>query len=150
LEFAPHTVNDKITINHIHGDLKSSPIIFGYGNETESEYNKLEKLSNEYLENIKSTHYFNTHHLKDLLVTLNQQYEVYIYALSCGLSGNILLKKILQNYNCKQIRIFYYENMEGKNNFRETLKNISRVFDDKDLMREKIISFQMNDKIPQS
>jgi hypothetical protein len=150
LDNAPHEVLDNITINHIHGDLIRFPIIFGYGNEVGKEYESLEKKGNDYLENIKSTHYFNTTHYKDLIDTLSKPYEVYIYGLSCGLSDQILLKRILQNDNCKQIRVFYYEDEGKKNNFRETIMNISRVFDNKESMREKIISFQETDSIPQT
>lgn len=149
LDNAPPGVLDKITINHIHGDLIQWPVIFGYGNETDKDYELLERKYNNYLENIKSTHYFNTTHYKDLVVTLNKEYEVYIYGLSCGQSDHILLKKILQNDNCIQIRVFYHTNELGKTNFRDTIKNITRVFDDKEKMREKIISFQKTDFIPQ-
>ncbi len=44
----------------------------------------------------------------------------------------------MQKENCKQIRIFYNKYGDGKDNYRETLMNISRVFDDKEVMRIKI------------
>lgn len=149
LDNAPTDVIDKMSLNHIHGNLHDFPMIFGYGNESGDDYTELEKKGNDYLENIKSTHYFNTTHYKDLLINLNSPYEVYIYGLSCGLSDHILLNKILENKNCKQIRVFYHKESANSNNFREIIKNITRVFNDKELMREKIISIQENDFIPQ-
>lgn len=149
INHAPEYAKDENTINHIHGDLNDFPIIFGYGNETGENYSKLESLGNDYLENIKSTHYFNSTHYRDLEIQLNSPYEVYVYGLSCGLSDQILLNTIMQKDNCKQIRIFYNKYENGKDNFRETLMNISRVFDDKEVMRSKIITKQSDDFIRQ-
>ncbi|WP_421810564.1 AbiH family protein [Flagellimonas sp.] len=148
LDYAPKDVENDIIINNIHGEIKNYPIIFGYGNETGEEYSRLENLGNEFLENIKSTHYFNSTHYRDLERQLGEPYEVYVYGLSCGLSDNILLKTIMQRPNCQQIRIFYHKESNG-DNFRSTLMNISRVFDNKEEMRSKIISKQENDFIPQ-
>lgn len=149
LDYAPEYAENENTINHIHGDLNGFPIIFGYGNETGENYSKLESLGNDYLDNIKSTHYFNSTHYRDLEVQLNSPYEVYVYGLSCGLSDQILLNTIMQKDNCKQIRIFYNKYEDGNDNYREILMNISRVFDDKEVMRSKIISKQKDDYIRQ-
>lgn len=137
------------TINNIHGEMNLSPIIFGYGNETGDEYKRLERQSDDYLENIKSTHYFNGTNYRDLETQLHRPYEVYIYGLSCGLSDNILLKTLMQKSNCKQIRIFYKKSKNNRDNFRNILMNISRSLEDKEDMRSKIISQQSNDFIPQ-
>ncbi|SMG49726.1 AbiH family protein [Arenibacter troitsensis] len=147
-----HTSADlsrRIRVNNIHGEINVSPIIFGYGNETGDEYLRLESQSDEYLENIKSTHYFNSTDYRDLETQLHQPYEVYIYGLSCGLSDNILLKTLMQKSNCKQIRIFYKKSKNNRDNFRNILMNISRALEDKEDMRSKIISKQTNDVIPQ-
>jgi len=148
LDHAPSEILNNVIINNIHGQLGDFPIIFGYGNETGEEYSKLEKQGNLFLENIKSTHYFNSTHYRDLQRQLGEPYEVYVYGLSCGLSDSILLKTIMQKPNCTQIRIFYHA-MENKDSFRSTLMNISRVFDDKEDMRRKIISKKEIDFIPQ-
>ncbi len=150
LEYSPDTVENEITINPIHGEI-SRDIIFGYGNETAEEYLKLETLGDEFLENIKSTHYFSGTYYKDLEVFINEPYEVYVYGLSCGPSDDVLLKTILQKTNCKQIRIFYRKKEDGANNYRNTLMNISRVFGkEKEEMRSKMISMQETDFIPQT
>lgn len=149
MDYAPEDAENENTINHIHGDLSDFPIIFGFGNETGENYSKLEGLGNNYLENIKSTHYFNSTHYRDLETQLNDPYEVYVYGLSCGLSDQILLNTIMQKDNCKQIRIFYKREDDGSDNYRETLMNISRVFDDKEVMRRKIIPKQQDDFIRQ-
>lgn len=149
LSYAPSEIIDNITFNHIHGEVIDHRIIFGYGNETGEDYLRLEKQGDDFLENIKSTHYFNSTHYRDLELQLNQPYEVYVYGLSCGMSDNILLKTIMEKSNCKQIRIFYKKSENGNDNFRNILMNISRTLKDKDDMRSKIISKQVNDFIPQ-
>lgn len=149
MDFAPTEFLNRTVFNNIHGDMKDYPIIFGYGNETGENYSRLENLGNDFLENIKSTNYFNSTHYRDLITQLNQPYEVYVYGLSCGLSDQILLNTIMQKKNCKQIRIFYKKDDDGKDNYRETLMNISRVFDDKEMMRSKIIPKQSDDFIRQ-
>ncbi|AWX44464.1 hypothetical protein HME9304_01465 [Flagellimonas maritima] len=146
----PRMFDDKDVINHIHGDLsKPRDIVFGYGNENSDKYFEVEKKNNSFLENIKSNNYFDNTHYKDLLINLENQFEVYIYGLSCGLSDHILLKTIMEHKNCFQIRIFYKKEINGGDNFRETLINLSRAFSNKSLMRSRIISKQENDFIPQ-
>lgn len=149
LNYAPTDGIENTTFNHIHGEIIDDRIIFGYGNETGDDYLRLEKQGDDFLENIKSTHYFNSTHYRDLELQLSQPYEVYVYGLSCGLSDNILLKTIMEKSNCKQIRIFYKQSKNGKDNFRNILMNISRTLKDKEDMRSKIISKQTNDSIPQ-
>lgn len=150
LMYTPSQFIDNVTFNHIHGEVIDKRIIFGYGNETGDDYLRLEKQGDDFLENIKSTHYFNSTHYRDLELQLNQPYEVYVYGLSCGMSDNILLKTIMEKSNCKQIRIFYRNSDNGKDNFRNILMNISRTLKDKDDMRSKIISKQESDFIPQA
>ena len=111
LEYSPADLSNQITINPIHGIIDGE-LIFGYGNETANEYLELEKMGDEFLENIKSTRYFSGTYYRDLEVFINAPYEVYIYGLSCGPSDDVLLKTILQKPNCKQIRIFYKQGSE--------------------------------------
>ncbi|MCK5337887.1 MAG: hypothetical protein KAJ50_03710, partial [Bacteroidales bacterium] len=57
--FDPNT----FTVNYIHGKLNDdrNPIIFGYGDEMDTYYEKIERLNNnEFLKNIKSFDYFKT------------------------------------------------------------------------------------------
>ena len=52
--------NKYFILNHIHGDLLApETVIFGYGDESDDEYKKLQKINdNEYLRHIKTNRYF--------------------------------------------------------------------------------------------
>ena len=59
----------RFLVNHIHGELsKPESVIFGYGDESDDEYKKLQKINdNEYLRHIKTNRYLETPNYRDLL-----------------------------------------------------------------------------------
>jgi hypothetical protein len=70
---------------------------------------------------------------------------------SCGLSDRTLLNTIFEHENCRLIKVFYYqweENGEKKDNFTELTQNISRHFNDKKLMRSKIVHKKLEHLMP--
>jgi hypothetical protein len=136
-------------IKYIHGKLNdgSNPIIFGYGDESDIYYEKIERLnSNEFLRNIKSFSYFKTRNYQDLsgfINTFDNMYDVYIMGHSCGISDRVLLKSIFEHPKCREIKIFYHQKDNNESDFFEKTQEISRHFraDLKDSMRNKILSF---------
>ncbi|UGU14248.1 bacteriophage abortive infection AbiH family protein [Sinomicrobium kalidii] len=138
-----------VDYNFIHGDIKNldqNPIIFGYGDETDDHYDVMEKLNdNELLRHIKSFGYFKTDNYYRLLRFIEQSegYQVFIVGHSCGLSDRVMLKRIFEHKNCKSIQIFYYEweDEDGQkfNDYTTKTQEISRHFDNKNMMREKIV-----------
>ena len=140
--------NDGLTIPHelidIHGELGNldNPIIFGYGNERDEKYELLEKQNDDrLLSYIKSIRYSMTSNYKRMIRYLNSdEYQVYIFGHSCGLSDGTLLNRLFEHTNCKSIRIFYYSKPDGTDTYNETFINISRNFRNKDLMREIVVS----------
>lgn len=148
--------NIKFNINKIHGELKSgrNPMIFGFGDERDSDYNKIENIHlDDAFEKIKSFGYFKTNNYNNLLNFIDtSDYTVVILGHSCGLSDRVLLSTVFEHKNCKKIRICYYENEEGINDFTSKTYQISRHFEDKKLMRERIMPFRNNDfdKVPQN
>lgn len=137
-------------INHIHGKLnsKEEKIIFGFGDEMDKDYKKIEELNdNIQFENIKSFQYFRSANYRNLMRFLNSnEYQVYIYGHSCGLSDRVMLNEIFENENCKSIRIFYYKN---ENDFINKTMEVSRHFKNNNSMRKKIVNFNPKDIIPQ-
>jgi hypothetical protein len=133
-----------IEIIHIHGEILNSrnPIIFGYGNEHEDNYNLLEKENKkELLDNIKSFWYSKNDNYKNIIRHINSsEYQIYIFGLSCGQSDGTLLNRLFEHENCKSIKIFYYNNPAGTNNYIDTYINMSRHFKNKEKMREIIVS----------
>jgi len=130
---------------YIHGQLneKRNPIIFGYGDEMDEYYKKIESLNlNEFLKNMKAFHYLKTPNYKNLTRFINDgDYTVSIMGHSCGLSDRVLLNSIFCHQNCRGIRIFYYQKSENENDFFEKTQEISRHFTDdhKNRMRNLIV-----------
>lgn len=134
---------------HIHGELNNpnNPIIFGYGDEIEENYRKLENLNdNAYLENIKSVKYLETDNYKRMLNFINSdKYQVIILGHSCGNSDRTLLNTLFEHENCVSIKPYYFQYKdvktgETKDNYSDIVRNISRSFTDKKSMRDKVVN----------
>lgn len=134
-------------INYIHGKLndKSNPIIFGYGDEMDTYYQKIERLnSNEFLRNFKSFGYFKTSNYQQFSRFLDSgTFRVYILGHSCGISDRILINSIVEHSKCSSIKIYYYDKGNGDNDFFEKTQELSRHFksEAKGTMRNIIIPF---------
>jgi hypothetical protein len=133
---------------NIHGEIYSNnnPIIFGYGDEMDPDYPRLENLNmNRLLDNIKSFHYFITSNYKALSSFINSgnPFTVYILGHSCGISDRVLLNKIFEHKDCQKIKIYYHQREDGTSDYFEKTQEISRHFmpETKDIMRERIVSF---------
>jgi hypothetical protein len=129
-------------INHIHGEIRNpdNPIIFGYGDEIDEKYKKLEQMNNDYLSFIKSFMYNKTINYQNMLRFIySDQYEVFIMGHSCGISDRTLLNTLFENENCLSIKIFYHQIDETNNNYLDLYMDISRNFTDKKRMREIIV-----------
>ncbi len=141
---------------HIHGrvsDRERNPIIFGYGDETDPMYQKIEDTGdNIYLEHIKSFGYFRTNNYRRLISTLNAgHFKVYIVGHSCGLSDRILLSSIFEHRYCTEIEIFFHKRSDGSDNYKEITQEISRHFkpQNKESMRVHIKPYDSKNFIPQ-
>lgn len=134
-------------ISHIHGILSEDNLIFGYGDEMDKDYNKIEEAGeNALFENIKSFKYFERSEYRNLLRFINSEdYQISIYGHSCGLSDRLLLNEVFEHDNCKSIKIYYYNKQE----YIQKTMDISRHFNNNQIMRQKIVEFNENDKIPQ-
>lgn len=146
-----YSLNDdfKIEAIHIHGELNSTqnPIIFGYGDELEENYSRLEILQdNAYLENIKSVKYLETDNYKQMLNFINSdKYQIIILGHSCGNSDRTLLNTLFEHENCVSIKPYYYQYKDKKggkikDNYSDIVRNISRNFTDKKSMRDKVVN----------
>lgn len=142
----------KQNIRHIniHGQISNleNPIIFGYGDDTNESYHRLEfEDNNELIRKIKSFQYPRTrnyHHLLNILES--KEFDVFIIGHSCGLSDRTLLKTIFEHDNCLAIQNFHYRGETDDFNKR---MQISRHFSDKVLMRERVLPFDVQATIPQ-
>lgn len=130
---------------YIHGttDIRDkNPIIFGFGDELDEDYKGIEKLNdNRYLENIKSINYLETDNYKKLLEFTNTgNFQVFIFGHSCGISDRTLLNTIFEHENCASIKPFYHKQNENEDNYSDIVRNISRNFNDKAMMRDRVVN----------
>lgn len=139
--------HEQYKVNYIHGKLNDeiNPIIFGYGDEIDTYYQKIENInSNEYLKNFKSFGYFKTNNYQDFSRFIESNpFKVYIMGHSCGLSDRTLLNKIVEDDNCMEIEIFYYAKSNSENDYIGKTQELSRHFSakTKHSMRIRIKSF---------
>jgi len=137
----------------IHGRLNdnSNKINFGFGDEMDDHYKQIEgKDDNEYLKNIKSFQYLQNSNYKDLLDFIDsEKFQVYIMGHSCGLSDRILLNTIFEHEHCRSIKVFYHEK-DGKDNYTDIVQNISRHFNKKKMMRDKLVNKSLCQPLPQN
>ncbi len=132
---------------NIHGKLgdEGNPIIFGYGDEMDEYYGKIESLNkNEFTRNIKSFWYFKNNNLRTLNRFIDDtDFTVTIMGHSCGISDRVLLNSIFCHQHCRGIRIYYFQKSEHENDFFEKTQEISRHFprDSKNKMRRLIVPF---------
>lgn len=128
--------------------------IFGYGDELDDDYKAIEKLNdNRYLDNIKSIQYLQTDNYKKLISFIESEpYQVFIMGHSCGLSDRTLLNTLFEHNNCVSIKPFFYEYEEDgvkKDNYIELVQNISRNFNDKVKMRDRVVNKTYCEALPQ-
>lgn len=145
------TIESKV--NYIHGEIgniSDNKVNFGFGDEMDEDYKEIENLDdNEYLKNFKSFQYLQNSNYNDLLSYVeSEKFQVIILGHSCGLSDRTLLNTIFEHENCRSIKVFYYKNGEY-DNYTDMVQNISRHFNDKKIMRSKIVSKPFCKPLPQ-
>lgn len=136
----------------IHGNLldqENNPIIFGFGDEVDKNYSSIEELNdNRYLDNIKSINYLQTDNYKRLLELINiDNYQVFIFGHSCGLSDRTMLNTIFENKNCHSIKVFYHQKNSKEDNYTGLVQNISRNFIEKTKMRDKVVNKKYSESL---
>ncbi len=145
-EYIIDSENTPLVYIPIHGeingdDLNSQKPIFGYGDEIDEEYLKLEKQkSAEVFNHIKSFKYLQFGHYRNLIDFISLgPFQVQIYGHSCGLSDRTLLNTIFENDNCISIKPFYHEK-SGVDNYEELTIAISRHFNSKTKLRNRVVN----------
>lgn len=138
---------------HIHGKLDDEgSVIFGYGDELDEKYKEIENLNdNECLEKVKSVKYLERDNYRKVLSFIESEpFQVYIMGHSCGNSDRTLLNTIFEHKNCVSIKPFYYKKENGTDNYSEIVRNITRNFNDKQLLRDRVVNKTYCKPLPQS
>lgn len=135
---------------YIHGlTYRKKDIIFGYGDDTHPIYKELEQTGDdEYLKHLKSFHYpLNQEYIQLMDYIEHDQFEVIIAGHSLGISDRVLLKSIFEHDNCKCIRFLHRGRDDEKQHMKSRYMALSRHFDNKMIMRNKIVPFDMADEL---
>lgn len=134
---------EKEVIN-IHGQLNNerNPIIFGYGDELDEDYKRIEKLQdNDFLENIKSVCYNETGNYHSLLGFIESvPYQVFVMGHSCGNSDRTLLNTLFEHHNCISVKVYYHQREDGSDDYSQLVRNLSRNFNNKTIMRDMVVN----------
>lgn len=142
-----------ISINYIHGllDTLDHPIIFGFGDEYNSQYKQLEEqYNNDVFEHMKSYWYFKSSNYRELIRYLNSDmFQVFILGHSCGLSDRTMFREIFDHENCKSVKIFYYVKPDGTNDYFDKTVQLGRHFGNNGRMRKKIVELNESSVFPQ-
>ena len=148
-----------VFVNYIHGEIENeheNKINFGFGDEMDDDYKSIENMNNnEYLRNFKSFQYLQNSNYNNLLNFIDsEKFQTVIVGHSCGLSDRTLLNTIFEHRNCRSIKVFFHEIKDEKgnviaDNYTEITQNISRHFNKKALMRERIVNKTLCQPLPQ-
>lgn len=153
-----HSHDSRAIINNIHGKIydKNNPINLGFGDERDKFYSEIEDANeNEYLRFMKSFYYSNTNNYKKLFDFLETgEFQIQIMGHSCSLSDRTLLNSLFEHHNCISIKVFYHKYQKidkdgNEDNYSDIIKNISRHFNQKGMMRSKIVDKTLCEPLPQ-
>ena len=139
-------------LNNIHGKLtKPEHVIFGYGDELDSSFKKLQDMNdNECMRHIKSIRYLESDNYRRMLEFVESgPFQVVIMGHSCGLSDRTMLNTLFEHENCVSIKPYYYVNEQGKDNYLDIVQNISRNFTNPQLMRDRVVNKTFCEPLPQ-
>ena len=132
-----------VIVNYIHGRLDDpKSVIFGYGDELDEDYKKLQNLNeNECLRHIKSIRYLEADNYRKMLEFIESApFQICIMGHSCGNSDRTLLNTLFEHKNCISIKPYFYKKKDGSDNYLDIVQNISRNFTDMKLMRDRVVN----------
>ena len=134
---------DIFSLIHIHGVIeKPESVIFGYGDDFDDKYKKLQNIGdNECLANIKTIKYQESDNYRQVLAFIESApFQVYIMGHSCGNSDRTLLNTLFEHKNCISIKPYFYLKECGTDSYIELIQNISRNFTNMKLMRDRVVN----------
>ena len=137
------------SINYIHGSLahaetNSQPPIFGFGDELDRDYKKFEdSRENILFEHIKSFKYLESDNYRKLMDFIESiPFQICIFGHSCGVSDRTLLNTLFEHENCISIKQYYHDKGNGQDDYTEKNYSIARNFNDKKMLRDKVVNYK--------
>ncbi|MBN2639196.1 MAG: hypothetical protein JXR65_08945 [Bacteroidales bacterium] len=77
----------------------------------------------------------------------SDEIQVFIFGYSCGISDRTLLNTIFEHDSCASVKVFYQKKEDGNDNFSDVIRNISRKFNDKAKMRDKLVNKEYSEPL---
>lgn len=140
-------------INYVHGSIDNlDKVVFGFGDEFDERYIEFERSNTKELYRfIKTIAYSKSKEYFDLSRFLDgdDTFQVQIFGHSCGLSDRTMLREIFENDRCKAIKLFYFEREDKSNDFEDKVIDIYRHFENKSIVKKKIVAFDYCKPMPQ-
>lgn len=140
-------------INYIHGKLndRHEEVIFGFGDEHDTDYLEFEnKNNNSFLKFMKTFGYLQSERYKSMVNFINHDhFQVHIYGHSCGLSDRTMFNQIFEHDNCISIKVFFHKKEDNVDDFTEKTFELSRHFKDKVAFRNKLVPKNKSVSMPQ-
>lgn len=146
-----------IKVNYIHGKLSEKNIIFGYGNDQNSEYQEIKNTGiDEFLEHFKTFEYLKDNNYSDIYINSIDKYydyEVIVLGHSLGLTDKTLLEEIFNSEKCKKIHFYKRRDLEKKEKdlkkyFNNLIYSASRIVDSERNLRRKVNNFRCSKFFP--
>ena len=139
-------------IYNIHGTIESGNIIFGYGNDKNSDYIDLRDTGiNTAMDHMKTFDYSKNSIYTELLEYLAglKEYEVGVIGHSLSSTDKTLLAELLNKELCKQIHFFKRTDiLDSSSNFRDMLIATARIIEDEGDLRKRITPYSRIQTFP--
>jgi len=147
--------SQRITINHIHGNLVAGEIIFGYGNDQDNDYQQIKNTGiDEFLRFFKTFEYMDSDNYERIhreAIDLFDKYDVDVIGHSLGQTDKTLLSEILNNEKCTSINFYKRKDLNDhsvKESFKQLQYAASRIITNEAILRRKVVNFNNSKSFP--
>ncbi|TXN37699.1 hypothetical protein FVB32_05270 [Flagellimonas hymeniacidonis] len=146
-----------IETNYIHGSLMENNIVFGYGNDKDSDYEDIKNLEiDEFLMYFKTFEYqrnSNYNQIHDHAIKLFTKFEILVLGHSLGTTDKTLLAELFNSTGCNKVHIFKRRDLENNPNnaFKGFIKltySASRIFANEETLRKKLSNYEQSAFFP--
>lgn len=146
-------------INYIHGSLADDDIIFGYGNDKNSDYEEIKELKiDEFLTYFKTFEYQRNSNYNRIYESALESFNVYqilVLGHSLGTTDKTLLAELFNSNRCNRVHLFKRKNLEAEpkevllQDFIKRNYAASRIFANEEKLRRKLINFEDSSFFPE-
>ena len=148
----------KYKLNYIHGSLADDDIIFGYGNDKNSDYEEIKELEiDEFLTYFKTFEYQRDSNYNQIYESALESFNVYqilVLGHSLGTTDKTLLAELFNSDRCNRVHLFKRKDLEGdpekvSQEFIKRNHAASRIFVNEEKLRRKLTNFKDSSFFPE-